>query len=63
MSQLYEELEAPLAEELEAQLFEVIEVQTGSTIDLTRAVRNGRYVLIHLSKHPYPILSHTLLLA
>jgi hypothetical protein len=32
----------------------------GSKADLTLAVRNGRYVLIQLPKHPYPILLLTL---
>ena len=35
----------------------------GSIADLTRAVRNGRYVLINLPKHPYPILLVTSQLA
>ena len=60
MSRHSEELEAQPVEELEAQPFEIIEVRRGITADLTRALRNGSYVLIHLPKHPYPILLLTL---
>ena len=48
------------SEELEVQPFEIIEVQARKYLDLTRAVRNGRYVLIHITKYPYTILSRTL---
>jgi len=43
--------------------FEILEVQTRECTRLTLAERNGRYDLIHLPDHTYPILLVTLLIA
>ena len=44
-------------------LSKYLNYRRGSTADLTRAVCNGRFVLIHIPKHPYPILLVTLYIA
>ena len=62
MSQLSEEMEAPPAEELEAQPFEIIEVEIKEYHRLNMRGTQWKELLIHVSKHPYTILSHTLLL-
>ena len=63
MSQLSEELEAPPVEELGAQPLEIIEVQTREYHRFNKRGTQWKLRLNPPPKHPYPILSRTLLLA